>query len=139
MAIITLGCGRLLCVALENTSAWSADRLTHHFKKSFCNALSVCDFVVHKPHCAQQVWNLVGIKLLQDTVFHLYPQLCPRNKKLHRCIVDALGVSRSRLTQTHKLNYPKTKEAKRKQAKLSFWRCSVPLPATRKHTQWTTK
>jgi len=59
----------------------------------------LCDAVVKDPSCAQEVWNLVGVKLTQPdsptsvraAAIRMYPRLCAGNKKLYRRVVDSLS------------------------------------------------
>ena len=59
----------------------------------------MCSALVHDPYCAQEVWNVVGIGLLdtQNPVpiralaIRMYPALCAQNRRLYRRIVDTLG------------------------------------------------
>jgi hypothetical protein len=59
----------------------------------------LCDAVVKDPHCAQEVWNLVGATLVQpdsptvvrSVAIRMYPRLCASNKRLYRRVIDTLG------------------------------------------------
>lgn len=59
----------------------------------------LCESVVHDPHCAQEVWNLLGLTLTQKdeplsvrlAAIRLYSTLCANNRRLYRRIVDSLG------------------------------------------------
>jgi hypothetical protein len=59
----------------------------------------LCDAVVKDPHCAKEVWNLVGVTLVQSdsptvvrsVAIRMYPRLCASNKRLYRRVIDLLG------------------------------------------------
>ena len=59
----------------------------------------LCDAVAKDPHCAQEVWNLVGVTMVQRdsptpvraAAIRMYPRLCASNKRLYRRIIDTLG------------------------------------------------
>ena len=60
----------------------------------------LCDAVVKDPNCAQQVWSLVGVTMIQPDIsptsvrsaaIRFYPKLCANNKKLYRRVIDTLG------------------------------------------------
>lgn len=60
----------------------------------------LCDAVVKDANCAQQVWNLVGVTMVQQdsptsvrsAAIRMFPRLCANNKKLYRRVVDTLGI-----------------------------------------------
>jgi len=59
----------------------------------------LCEVVVHDPNCAQEVWNLMGLSLvnkdkplsLRLAAIRTYPLLCSNNRRLYRRIIDSLG------------------------------------------------
>ncbi|CAB9515851.1 expressed unknown protein [Seminavis robusta] len=63
----------------------------------------LADSVTGDPSCAQQVWNLLGVQMLDPNqtpvvlrcaVLRLLPRLCLVNKRLYRRVVDTLGEHR---------------------------------------------
>ena len=59
----------------------------------------LCESLVSDPHCAQDVWNLVGLTLAQKdqplsvriAAIRMYSTLCASNRRLYRRVVDSLG------------------------------------------------
>ena len=59
----------------------------------------LCDSVVHDPHCAQEVWNLVGVSLVDKhsptevraMSIRFYPTLVAKNRRLYRRVTDSIG------------------------------------------------
>ena len=59
----------------------------------------LCGPIVRDPHCAQEIWSLVGVKMLHPNVplpvrvmmIRMFPQLCASNKRLYRRVMDAIG------------------------------------------------
>lgn len=60
----------------------------------------LCEALVVDPHCAQEVWSLVGVELMAPHVpitvrlslIRLFPRLCLANKRLYRRVIDILRV-----------------------------------------------
>jgi hypothetical protein len=60
----------------------------------------LCEALVVDPHCAQEVWNLVGVELMSPGVpitvrlalIRQFPRMCLANKRLYRRIIDTLRV-----------------------------------------------
>jgi hypothetical protein len=60
----------------------------------------LCEALVVDPHCAQEVWSLVGVELMAPHVpiavrlslIRLFPRLCVANKRLYRRVIDTLRV-----------------------------------------------
>lgn len=56
--------------------------------------------IVQDPHCAQEVWNLVGVECMgphvpvavKVSLIRLYPALCVANKRLYRRVLETLRV-----------------------------------------------
>jgi hypothetical protein len=59
----------------------------------------LCESVVHDPHCAQEVWSLVGVTLSKQgqplsirlAAIRMLSTLCANNRRLYRRVVDSLG------------------------------------------------
>jgi hypothetical protein len=60
----------------------------------------LCEALVVDPHCAQEVWSLVGVELMAPhisisvrlSLIRLLPRLCVANKRLYRRVIDTLRV-----------------------------------------------
>ncbi|CAJ1949542.1 unnamed protein product [Cylindrotheca closterium] len=61
----------------------------------------LCDTIIQDPQCAREVWNLLGVQLMQPTVsvairasvIRLFPKICASNKRLYKRVIVALGNS----------------------------------------------
>lgn len=59
----------------------------------------LCTSMIKDPHCAQEVWNIVGIRMMDQfvplsirvTVIRLLPTICNANKRLYRRVIETLG------------------------------------------------
>jgi hypothetical protein len=63
----------------------------------------MCDIIVQDAQCAREIWNLLGVDLIQEdipatirsSVIRLFPQICAANKRLYKRIMAALEKSLS--------------------------------------------
>ena len=59
----------------------------------------LCESIVHDPHCAQEVWNLVGIFFterhspteVRTMAIRSFPHLVASNRRLYRRVIDSVG------------------------------------------------
>ena len=79
--------------------------------KGYGNALVqhlgfICDTVALDKQCAVEIWNLLGMELMRQTipsviratVIRLFPKLCSANKRLYKRVIEALGRNLSQST-----------------------------------------
>lgn len=59
----------------------------------------ICDYIVHDPHCAQEVWNIVGVSFtdkyspteVRTMAIRSFPNLVASNRRLYRRVIDSIG------------------------------------------------
>mmetsp|Transcript_30171 Transcript_30171/g.46013 ORF Transcript_30171/g.46013 Transcript_30171/m.46013 type:complete len:1643 (+) Transcript_30171:315-5243(+) len=77
----------------------SIQESTNHAKLALSRLNFVCESVVQDPHCAQEIWSLIGLTFAQKdkplslrlAAIQTYPILCSNNRRLYRRIIDSLG------------------------------------------------
>lgn len=60
----------------------------------------LCQVLVTDPHCAQEIWNLVGVECMgvnvplavRVSLIRLYPAMCVANKRLYKRVIETLRV-----------------------------------------------
>jgi hypothetical protein len=63
----------------------------------------LCTELVRDSQCAHEVWNLLGVELMRDTIpsiirssiIRVFPQICHSNKRLYKRVIESMGNSLS--------------------------------------------
>ena len=76
----------------------------------------LCDAVVQDTQCAREIWNLLGVELMNSatipsviraSMIRLFPKICVANKRLYKRVIESLGANlaaqqqQSQMTQDH--------------------------------------